>query len=170
MTESKEVQTVAAEDKKYETMSSSLAELEEAVVLMTELFDRGSVRSERYGDMSTERLSQVATCLTALYSTATMLWGEARGTVQKKELVRKYYDNSKYTKIKQKYAENGTKATQKDIESLVAINNKDHIMEEIKWNDLYSRLGAVRDIFETQLKSTDMIWRMKRVEMGLGQY
>lgn len=157
-------------NKKYLTLSANLCELEEAAVLMIELFDRGVVKSERYGDLTIERASQVATCLTALYSTATMMWGEARGTVQKTELIRKYYDSSKYVKLKQKYAEDGTKTTQKDIESLVAINNKDYIKEEIMWNELYSKLGAVRDVFETQLRTIDMIWKMKRVEMGLGQY
>lgn len=168
MTEKNETTTTA--EQKYEALMASLSELEEAAVIMTELFDKGVVKSERYGDLTMERSSQVATCLTALYSTATMLWGEARGTVQKAELIRKYYDSSKYAKIKQKYTEEGTKATQKDIESLVAINNKDFIKDEIKWNELYARLGAIRDVFETQLRTVDMIWKMRRVEMGIGQY
>jgi hypothetical protein len=168
MTEKNEATTTA--EQKYEALMASLSELEEAAVIMTELFDKGVVKSERYGDLTMERSSQVATCLTALYSTATMLWGEARGTVQKAELIRKYYDSSKYAKIKQKYTEEGTKATQKDIESLVAINNKDFIKDEIKWNELYARLGAIRDVFETQLRTVDMIWKMRRVEMGIGQY
>ena len=168
MTEKNEATTTA--EQKYEALIASLSELEEAAVIMTELFDKGVVKSERYGDLTMERSSQVATCLTALYSTATMLWGEARGTVQKAELIRKYYDSSKYAKIKQKYTEEGTKATQKDIESLVAINNKDFIKDEIKWNELYARLGAIRDVFETQLRTVDMIWKMRRVEMGIGQY
>lgn len=168
MTEKNETTTTA--EQKYEALMASLSELEEAAVIMTELFDKGVVKSERYGDLTMERSSQVATCLTALYSTATMLWGEARGTVQKAELIRKYYDSSKYAKIKQKYTEEGTRATQKDIESLVAINNKDFIKDEIKWNELYARLGAIRDVFETQLRTVDMIWKMRRVEMGIGQY
>ena len=168
MTEKNEATTTA--EQKFEALMASLSELEEAAVIMTELFDKGVVKSERYGDLTMERSSQVATCLTALYSTATMLWGEARGTVQKAELIRKYYDSSKYAKIKQKYTEEGTKATQKDIESLVAINNKDFIKDEIKWNELYARLGAIRDVFETQLRTVDMIWKMRRVEMGIGQY
>jgi len=168
MTEKNETTTTA--EQKYEALMASLSELEEAAVIMTELFDKGVVKSERYGDLTMERSSQVATCLTALYSTATMLWGEARGTVQKAELIRKYYHSSKYAKIKQKYTEEGTKATQKDIESLVAINNKDFIKDEIKWNELYARLGAIRDVFETQLRTVDMIWKMRRVEMGIGQY
>lgn len=168
MTEKNEATTTA--EQKYEALMASLSELEEAAVIMTELFDKGVVKSERYGDLTMERSSQVATCLTALYSTATMLWGETRGTVQKAELIRKYYDSSKYAKIKQKYTEEGTKATQKDIESLVAINNKDFIKDEIKWNELYARLGAIRDVFETQLRTVDMIWKMRRVEMGIGQY
>ena len=168
MTEKNETTTTA--EQKYEALMASLSELEEAAVIMTELFDKGVVKSERYGDLTMERSSQVATCLTALYSTATILWGEARGTVQKAELIRKYYDSSKYAKIKQKYTEEGTKATQKDIESLVAINNKDFIKDEIKWNELYARLGAIRDVFETQLRTVDMIWKMRRVEMGIGQY
>lgn len=167
---SEKMEEITIVNEKYDKIMQSMLELEEAAVLMIELFDKGVIRSERYGDLTLERSSQVATCLTALYSTATMLWGEARGTVQKTELIRKYYDSSKYVKIKQKYIVDGTKATQKDIESLVAINNKDYIKEEIMWDEMYSKLGAIRDVFETQLKTIDMVWRMRRVEMGLGQY
>lgn len=148
-----------------------LKEMEADIIITTTLFNQGHIRCEKFGEMTLDKPYDVAQLLTSLYSTTTQMWGKIRGTNDRVESLRKYWDLSKYTLVKKQFAEQGqSKYTQKDVDSLVAVNNKYILVEAIEWSELYSRVCACKDTLEQQLKSIELIWKMKQSEMRIGQY
>lgn len=156
--------------KEYETMQNYVADLEDSAFIMTNLFDQGTYRCEKYGSLTLEKMDDIAKLVTSLYSTATTIWGKIRGIDQRVGTLRKYYDNSRYLQVKNEIAKNGLiKPPQKEIEAMAAMNNKEQISEEVAWGDLYCRITACRETFEQQLRSLEFIWKMQQTEKRFGQ-
>ena len=163
--EQKKQNLKAKEAEIYNQYVLKVSELEKAVKFTIELFERGAAENERYGKLVIEDYSMTMRVILSLYSTAGTMWGNIRAMSQRLEMRRKTNEAYLFAGIKNKYVNNGQKYTQKDIETETTIQNKDCQNDELKWEMLYARCTACKDVFGEQLRALAVMQQMRATEL-----
>lgn len=132
-----------------------LAEIEDVVTAVRRCFISGthtfSVNDEPK-TLTTENLAEMLMFVTAYYSWAVTLWGNAKSMAESAEQLRKLKEANAFVSVKK-----GSKISVKEAEAEASGQVESFIEEEMDWRLVFNRANACRLALESFMKTIDSL-------------